>query len=45
MISELDGDLTNGTYYQVYDPDVFANLEDSDINTILSRMQYSWRDF
>jgi Tfp pilus assembly protein PilX len=45
MISEIDGDLTNGTYYQVYDPDVFANLEDSEINSILSRMQYSWRDF
>ena len=45
MVSEIDADLTNGTYYQVYDPDVFANLKDSDINTIFSRLQYSWRDF
>jgi Tfp pilus assembly protein PilX len=45
MVSEIDADLTNGTYYQVYDPDMFANFKDSDINTILSRLQYSWRDF
>lgn len=45
VISEITATLTNGTYYQVYDPDVFANLKDADINTILSRLQYSWRDF
>jgi Tfp pilus assembly protein PilX len=45
MISEITAELTNGTYYQVYDEDVFANLKDSDINNIFSRLQYSWRDF
>ncbi|WP_438970212.1 pilus assembly PilX family protein [Methylophaga sp.] len=44
-ISELPSDLTNGNYAQVYDPEVFANLKDPEINTIFSRLQYSWRDF
>lgn len=44
-ISENPSDLTNGTYSQVYDPEVFANLKDPEINTILARLQYSWRDF
>lgn len=44
-ISENPSDLTNGNYAQVYDPDVFANLKDPEINTIFSRLQYSWRDF
>ncbi len=44
-IAEITGELTNGTYDQVYDADVFANVKDPDINSILSRVQYSWRDF
>lgn len=44
-ISENPSDLTNGNYAQVYDPDVFDNLKDPEVNTTLSRIQYSWRDF
>ncbi len=44
-ISEFESELTNGNYSQVYDESVFTNLTDPDINTILSRVQYSWRDF
>lgn len=44
-IAENTGDLTNGTYDQVYDEDVFANITDPEINSILTRLQYSWRDF
>lgn len=44
-IADITGELTNGTYDQVYDEDVFANVTDPDINSILSRVQYSWRDF
>lgn len=44
-IAEISGELTNGSYAQVYDEDVFANVKDPDLNSILSRVQYSWRDF
>ncbi|MBD3635067.1 MAG: hypothetical protein HUJ23_09200 [Methylophaga sp.] len=44
-IAEVDGELTNGTYDQVYDEDVFTNVTDSSVNDILTRVQYSWRDF
>lgn len=44
-IADITGELTNGSYDQVYDEDVFANVTDPEINSILSRIQYSWRDF
>lgn len=44
-ISEIESELTNGSYSQVYDEDVFTNITDPDVNTILSRVMYSWRDF
>lgn len=44
-ISEQASDLTNGTYYQVYDEDVFNNLRDDSINTAIAKVAYSWRDF
>jgi len=44
-ISEIPSDLTNGTYYQVYDADVFDNLRDDTINTNIAKKSYSWRDF
>ena len=44
-IADIEGDLTNGTYSQVYDESVFINLRDDTINTEITKMQYSWRDF
>jgi len=44
-ISEIPSDLTNGTYYQVYDAEVFENLRDDTINTDIAKKSYSWRDF
>lgn len=44
-ISDQDSDLTNGTYNQVYDEDVFSNLRDDTINTDIAKVAYSWRDF
>jgi Tfp pilus assembly protein PilX len=44
-ISDVPSDLTNGTYAQVYDVSVLAMLRDEAINTEMTKMQYSWRDF
>lgn len=44
-ISEENSDLTNGTYYQVYDDTVFENLREDTINSVLAKRSYSWRDF
>jgi hypothetical protein len=44
-IAEIQGDLTNGTYSQVYDANVFANLRDDSINADLAKIKYSWRDY
>jgi len=44
-ISEVDSDLTNGTYSQVYDESVFESLRDESINTTSAKVSYSWRDF
>lgn len=44
-ISEVGTVLTNGTYYQVYDEDVFSNLRDDTVNTDIAKIAYSWRDF
>jgi len=44
-IADVAGDLTNGTYYQVYDESVFSNLREDTINTEITKLQYSWRDF
>jgi len=44
-ISEVESDLTNGTYSQVYDESVFENLRDESINTTSAKVSYSWRDF
>jgi Tfp pilus assembly protein PilX len=44
-ISENASDLTNGTYYQVYDEDVLSNLRDDTVNTDIAKIAYSWRDF
>ncbi|PCJ30676.1 MAG: hypothetical protein COA99_17890 [Moraxellaceae bacterium] len=44
-ISDIESDLTNGTYSQVYDESVLANLREEGINTEMTKMQYSWRDF
>jgi len=44
-ISEIESDLTNGTYSQVYDKSVFENLREDTINTEIAKMSYSWHDF
>ncbi len=44
-ISENSATLTNGTYYQVYDEDVFTALRDDTVNTDIAKIAYSWRDF
>jgi len=44
-ISEVESDLTNGTYSQVYDMSVFDNLRDDSINITSAKVSYSWRDF
>jgi len=44
-IAEIQGDLTNGTYSQVYDANVFASLRDDSVNTDIAKIKYSWRDF
>ncbi|MCX4187239.1 pilus assembly PilX N-terminal domain-containing protein [Methylophaga sp. OBS4] len=44
-ISDIESDLTNGTYSQVYDESVFQNLTEDSINTGIARMKYSWHDF
>lgn len=44
-ISEYPSELTNGTYNQVYDADVFENLRNDTINTDIAKRSYSWRDF
>jgi Tfp pilus assembly protein PilX len=44
-ISENSATLTNGTYYQVYDENVFMNLREDTINTDIAKIAYSWRDF
>lgn len=44
-ISEIESDLTNGTYSQVYDESVFSNLTDDTINIDIAKVSYSWRDF
>lgn len=44
-ISEIESDLTNGTYSQVYDEAILENLQDDSINIELVKQKYSWRDF
>jgi Tfp pilus assembly protein PilX len=44
-ISDQDSDLTNGSYAQVYDESVFERLADDTLNTNISKVKYSWRDF
>ena len=44
-ISEIESDLTNGTYAQVYDEAILENLQDDSINIELSKQKYTWRDF
>jgi Tfp pilus assembly protein PilX len=44
-IAEIQGDLTNGTYYQVYDANVYANLKDDSVNSDIAKIKYSWRDY
>jgi hypothetical protein len=44
-VAEIEGDLTNGTYSQVYDENVFASLRDDSVNTDISKVKYSWKDF
>jgi len=44
-VAEIQGDLTNGTYSQVYDANVFANLKNDDVNTDIAKIKYSWRDY
>jgi type IV pilus assembly PilX-like protein len=44
-ISDVPSDLTNGNYSQVYDVDVLTKLRDESINTEMTKLQYSWRDF
>lgn len=44
-ISEVESDLTNGTYAQVYDEDLLASLTDDSINIELTKKKFSWRDF
>ena len=44
-ISEIESDLTNGNYSQVYDEGVFASLRDDAVNSIRTKVKYSWRDF
>lgn len=44
-VAEIQGDLTNGTYSQVYDANVFANLRDDSVNSDIAKIKYSWRDF
>jgi Tfp pilus assembly protein PilX len=44
-VAEIQGDLTNGTYSQVYDENVFASLRDDSVNTDISKVKYSWKDF
>jgi len=45
IVSEVATDLTNGNYKQVYDEGVFTRLRDDSINTALTKIDYSWRDF
>jgi hypothetical protein len=45
IVAEVATDLTNGSYTQVYDETVFQNLLDDSINTELTKLSYSWRDF
>lgn len=44
-ISDIESDLTNGTYSQVYDKSVFDNLTDDTVNTDIAKVRFSWRDF
>ena len=44
-ISDVPSSLTNGTYSQVYDESVLLGLRDDTVNTDITKMQYSWRDF
>ena len=44
-ISDIESDLTNGTYSQVYDESVLFSLREDTVNTDITKMQYSWRDF
>jgi len=44
-IAEIEGDLTNGNYSQVYDSSVFDNLRNDTVNTEIAKVSYSWRNF
>jgi len=44
-ISEIASDLTNGTYNQVYDAQVFESLRGGTVNNSIVKQPYSWRDF
>jgi len=42
LIAEGTADLANGTYDQVYDPDIAESLVDDETNTLLSKQSFSW---
>jgi len=42
LIAEGSADLSNGSYQQVYDPDIGDSLVDNDVNTVLSKRSFSW---
>ncbi len=44
-VSEIESELTNGNYSQVYDESVFQNLTDESVNNFPAKVKYSWRDF
>jgi len=44
IIADSTSKLSAGGYTQVYDPSVLESLTDPSVNTILSKLRYSWID-
>ncbi len=45
IVTDSNSKLSAGGYTQVYDPNVIAGLTDPTVNTTLSKLKYSWRNF
>jgi len=45
LVADNTADITAGTYKQVYDESLLDKLTDPTLNTNLSKIKYSWRDF
>ena len=45
IVTDSNSKLSAGGYTQVYDPNVLESLTDPTVNTRLSKLKYSWRNF